>query len=154
MFDDGRSRQIGLRRRGPQGVGSRRRIRSFHSISQLAYLETEALTKEYEERIYEDLLGPASPARRGPRPPRGQLPRSRRPHGASGQRLSPSGDNMPMADVVTSRLCRVTVAEGGIGYSYTLHELEVGREGLPDPLPASKQEAAVEGYLEPHGRRR
>lgn len=146
-FSDKRANALdkALRAMGIEGGGVRAARDGdplFHTVGQLAYLENEALTKEYEPRVYEDLLGECITSEAGEWA--ATVEYESIDHTGKGQRLSPSGDNMPMADVVTNKTS-ITVAEGGIGYSYTLHDLEVAARGIA-PLPQSRQEAAVEGY--------
>ena len=113
----------------------------FHAIGQLTYLEREALVKMYEPLIYEDLLGPCITSEAGPWA--AQVDYETLDRTGRGQRISPSGNNMPFANIVTNKVT-LPVAEGGIAYSYTLHDLEASMRGIT-PLPASKQEAAVIG---------
>lgn len=114
----------------------------FHAIGQLTYLERQAQLKEYEPLIYEQLLGECITGEAGTWA--SNVDYETVDHTGRGKRLSPSGDGMPMADVVTNKIS-LPIAEGGIGYSYTLHDLEVSARGIT-PLPQSKQEAAIMGY--------
>jgi hypothetical protein len=112
-----------------------------HVISQLAYLENEALRKEYEPLIYKDLLGPCITSEAGEWAKTIDIESV--DITARGARIDPESDRMPMADVVTNKRS-VNVALGGIGYSYTLDDLQIAARMLT-PLPQSKQEAAVIG---------
>jgi hypothetical protein len=125
----------GIRRRGADGDPL------AHVISQLAFLENEALRKEYEPLIYKDLLGECITSEAGEWAKTIDIETI--DITARGARIDPESDRIPMADVRTNKRS-ITVALGGIGYAYSLEDLRISAR-LLTPLPQSKQEAAVIG---------
>lgn len=144
-FDDNRFAALDgfVRRLAPElGLSARDGEPIFHLVSQLAYQETEAFEKEYEPRQYEKLLGPCITNEAGEWAETVNYYVKDRT--GRGQRVHPSGTNMPMAGVSLAQNA-TPVAPGGIGYEYDLQELRASAH-LGRPLPADKQSAAIEGY--------
>ncbi len=125
----------GIRRRASDGDPL------AHIISQLAFLENEALRKEYEPLLYKDLLGECVTSEAGEWAKTIDIMSV--DITARGARIDPESDRLPMADVVTNKRS-ISVALGGIGYAYSLEDLRISAR-LLTPLPQSKQEAAVIG---------
>jgi hypothetical protein len=115
-----------------------------HVVGQLAFLETQALAAEYEPRKYQELLGPCITSEAGEWAETVLYRITDRT--GKGKRINPSGNNMPMADVATSQ-ASVSVAGGGIGYSYNTQEVRASAR-FQTPLPMDRQTAAVEGCLD------
>jgi hypothetical protein len=112
-----------------------------HVVSQLAFLENEALRKEYEPLIYKDLLGECITSEAGEWAKTIDIESV--DITARGARIDPEADQLPMADVVTNKRS-ISVSLGGIAYGYSLDDLRISAR-LLTPLPQSKQEAAVIG---------
>lgn len=114
-----------------------------HLVGQLAFLETEARPQEYEERYYRALLPGGCVTSEAGEWAEVVLHRTTDRTG-KGRRIHPSaGRNMPMANVATSQ-AGVSVAEGGIGYAYSLQQVRQAARFLT-PLPAADQQACIEG---------
>lgn len=124
-------------------VGSARDMEPMtHLVGQLAFLETEARPVEYEPRFYRELLPGACITSAAGEWAEVVLHRVTDRTG-KGKRVHPSGNNIPMANVATSQ-AGVSVAQGAIGYGYSLQQLRASARYLT-PLPADDQMAAVEG---------
>jgi hypothetical protein len=113
-----------------------------HLVGQLAFLETEARPQEYEERFYRRLL-PGGCVTSGVGEWAETVIHRKTDRTGEGRFIHPSASNVPMANVATSQ-AGVSIAHAAIGYSYTQQELRTSARYLT-PLPADRQQAAVEG---------
>lgn len=112
------------------------------AVSQLAYVESKVYETQYAKMRYEELIGSCISYAAG--------------EGATsveyevmdqvgmGRRISPSGGDIPYADVASARV-NMPVANGGIGYRFFTEELRnaafSGR-----PLPMKRMMAAQTGW--------
>lgn len=109
------------------------------AVSQLAYVETKEYERQYQPMLYETLLGPTIS--------------TSAPEGATtveyeivdyvgmGKRISPSGTDIPYADVAQTRVA-MAIANGGIGYQYNTEDLR-NASFNNRPLPTRKLRAAL-----------
>lgn len=128
--------QLGFRARDAEPVA--------FLTGQFSYLETEARNVDYEDRYYQSLLGPCITSEAGEW---AEVVNYRiKDRAGRGKRISPKANQMPMASVAEAQNA-VSVAHGGIGYSYFLQELRAAAR-MQTPLPADRQSAAIEGCLD------
>lgn len=127
--------------RSKLGIGTRDMEPMTHLVGQLAFLETEARPEEFEERFYRELLPGGCITSAAGEWAETVLHRTTGRTG-KGRRIHPSG-RPPMVGVATSQV-GVSVAHGGLGYSYSLQQLRASVKYLT-PLPADEQAACVEG---------
>ncbi len=112
------------------------------AIGQLTYLEQKALARWYTPRRYQEILGACISYEAGPWAK--SINYKIEDMVGVGQRIAPNTSNIPEVDVAYA-LKNIAVEFGGLAYSYTVEDL-VTSAYLGQPLPESKQRAAVEAY--------
>ncbi len=111
-------------------------------IGQLTYLEQKAIEAWYTPMRYQEVLAGCIDYSAGPWAKAVNYKVSDQV--GIGRRIAPGATDLPMVDVAYA-LVNVPVELGGVGYDYTMEDL-VTSSFLGQPLPESKQRAAVEAY--------
>lgn len=111
-------------------------------IGQLTYLEQKAIEAWYTPRRYQDVLGNCIDYSAGPWAKAVNYKISDQV--GVGKRIAPGATDLPLVDQAYA-LVNVPVELGGLAYEYTVEDL-VTSAFLGQPLPESKQRAAVEAY--------